>query len=223
MEKVLIQLTISVLLDMIDPLVPFSHWITPVKNARRFTTQMYMYYMPLPHQKNSDVSKDIPSKKGSEVQVPTSDGGIEITEAQFLPATEWLRRARIGEIIMFPPQVMLLSFVAQFLDKPGPNGESPRSISPEESEKRRAELVNFTRTSTPPWTDKYISPRPVGQYEDGRLILGLDWPGPELEKSEKKGETDRVVLVRFKKEGPREVEIRWRHEVLGEQSSKSAL
>ncbi|KAL1958374.1 hypothetical protein VTO42DRAFT_4475 [Malbranchea cinnamomea] len=206
-----------------DPLVPFSHWITPVKNPRRFTTQMYIYFLPLTPETNGDVATDIQSEHGSEVQVPTSDGGIEITEAQFLPATEWLRRARAGDIIMFPPQVILLSFVAQFLDKPGPNGESPQSISSEESARRRSELLDFTRTSTPPWTHKYISPRPVGQFSDGRLILGLEWPGPELENTDKRGERDRVVLVRFKKEGPREVEIRWRHEVLPEKHGKSEL
>lgn len=212
---------------MVDPLVPFSHWITPEKNPRRFTTQMYMYYLPLAQDATGDPSKGVPSAKGSEVQIPTSDGGVEVTEAQFLPATEWLRRATAGEVIMFPPQVILLSFVAQFLDQPGPNGESPKEISAEESTRRRSELLDFTRTGSPPWTDKYISPRPVGQHSDGRLILGLEWPGPELEGTDKKGEPDRVALVNFKKEGPRNVEIRWRHEVIPEEqapkSAKSAL
>ncbi|KMU88969.1 hypothetical protein CIHG_06770 [Coccidioides immitis H538.4] len=200
-----------------DPLVPFSHWITPQRNPRRFTTQMYLYFLPHSNGGISDIAGD------TEVQVPSTDGGIEITEAQFLPATEWLRRARVGDIIMFPPQVLLLDFVAQFLDKPGPNGTSPQSISGEESTKRRAELVKFAHSGNPPWTHKFISPHPIGNVPDGRQILDLSQPGPELKGTDKKGEIDRVVLARFNKEGPREVEIRWRRDVLPDGPAKSSL
>lgn len=198
-------------------LVPFTHWITPHRNPRRFTTQMYLYFLPASNGGISDIAGD------TEVQVPTTDGGIEITEAQFLPATEWLRRARRGDLIMFPPQVLLLSFVAQFLDQPGPRGASPQSISPEESNKRRAELVKFVHSGNPPWTHKFISPRPIGTVADGRQILDLSHPGSELEGTDKKGETDRVVLARFNKEGPREVEICWRKDVVPEKAAKSTL
>ncbi|EAS33474.3 NUDIX family hydrolase [Coccidioides immitis RS] len=200
-----------------DPLVPFSHWITPQRNPRRFTTQMYLYFLPHSNGGISDIAGD------TEVQVPSTDGGIEITEAQFLPATEWLRRARVGDIIMFPPQVLLLDFVAQFLDKPGLNGTSPQSISGEESTKRRAELVKFAHSGNPPWTHKFISPHPIGNVPDGRQILDLSQPGPELKGTDKKGEIDRVVLARFNKEGPREVEIRWRRDVLPNGPAKSSL
>ncbi|KAI1973582.1 hypothetical protein LOZ55_005388 [Ophidiomyces ophidiicola] len=190
-----------------DPLVPFTHWITPQRNPRRFTTQMYLYFLP---PSNGDIS-DIAGN--TEVQVPSSDGGIEITEAQFLPATEWLRRARTGDVIMFPPQVFLLDFVAQFLEKAGSNGGNRQAISAEESTRRRSELVKFAHSGSPPWTHKFICPTPMGTIADGRQILDLSHGGPELKDSGKKGEVDRVVLARFSKEGPREVEIRWRSEV----------
>ncbi|OJD13009.1 hypothetical protein AJ78_06482 [Emergomyces pasteurianus Ep9510] len=200
----------------IDPLIPFTHWITPASNPRRYTTQMYLYFLPL-----SPESKSIIGSEESEVQAPTSDGGIEITEAQFLPASEWLRLAKNGDVIMFPPQVFLLSFVAQFLERAG---EHASAVSKEESAKRRAELVEFVHSGSPPWTDKFISPVPIGQAPDGRNILTLDYVGPELQGSEKKGEPDRVALVRFRKEGPREVEIRWRSEVVPEMKpAKSTL
>ncbi|KLJ05708.1 hypothetical protein EMPG_10843 [Blastomyces silverae] len=201
----------------IDPLIPFTHWITPTTNPRRYTTQMYLYFLPL-----SSESKSIIGSEESEVQVPKSDGGIEITEARFLPASEWLRLAKNGDAIMFPPQVFLLSFVAQFLERPG---ENATEVSKEESARRRAELVDFVHSGSPPWTDKYISPIAIGQVPDGRNILTLDYVGPELQGSEKKGESDRVVLVRFRKEGPREVEIRWRNEVVVPEKklAKSAL
>ncbi|EDN07987.1 predicted protein [Histoplasma mississippiense (nom. inval.)] len=166
-------------------------------------------------------SKSIIGSEESDVQAPTSDGGLEITEARFLPASEWLRLAKNGDVIMFPPQVFLLSFVAQFLERPG---ESATAVSKEESTRRRAELVEFVHSGSPPWTDKFISPTTIGHATDGRSILRLDYVGPELQGSAKKGEPDRVVLVRFCKEGPREVEVRWRNEVaLEKKPTQSSL
>lgn len=52
---------------------------------------------------------------------------------------------------------------------------------------------------------------------DGRVILGLEGQGPELEGMDRKGDAKRVVLVRFGKEGPREVEVREKREVLEEE------
>jgi hypothetical protein len=51
---------------------------------------------------------------------------------------------------------------------------------------------------------------------DGRLVLGLDRPGPELARSGRGGDPDRVVLVDFRKEGPRRVEVRSRETVLAQ-------
>ncbi|EFE32825.1 NUDIX family hydrolase, putative [Trichophyton benhamiae CBS 112371] len=144
-----------------------------------------------------------------EFQAPTSDGGLEITEAQFLPASEWLRRAKMDEIIMFPPQVLLLSFVAQFLERAGERTPIPAA----ESYKRREELIKFIHSGNPAWSHKFISPRPLGSMPDGRLIMDLNYPGQELEGTGKRGDPERVILVKFKKEGPRGVEVRWLSEV----------
>ncbi|KAL2001749.1 hypothetical protein VTN02DRAFT_1303 [Thermoascus thermophilus] len=204
----------------IEPLIPFTHWITPVALPKRFTTQMYLYFLPVPEESDTGLLQELPAEgEREEVQVPTSDGGIEITEARFLPASQWLQMARSGEIILFPPQFFLLHLIAQFLDK------EPRQVtSPEELKRRRSELLEFVNSGTPPWTQKYISPRQLKRTPDGRAVLALDSAGPELKGSDKKGETDRVVLVRFQKEGPREVEVRWKKDVLShEVNSKSNL
>ncbi|PGH05513.1 40S ribosomal protein S21 [Polytolypa hystricis UAMH7299] len=202
-----------------DSLIPFSHWITPAKNKIRFTTQMYLYFLPLPNEPGHKVVKDIASNEESEVQVPTTDGGIEITEARFLPATEWVRLARTGDVIMFPPQVLLLSFVAQFLEN---SGAKEGSVPHQEMAKRREELLKFVHSGSPAWTDKYISPLIVGKVSDGRVILSLDYVGPELQGSDKRGEPDRVVLVAFSKEGPRNVEIRWRRDLKASRPPRSS-
>ncbi|KAI5287882.1 hypothetical protein KEM54_005648 [Ascosphaera aggregata] len=186
----------------IENLVPFTHWITPtgLKFGRRYTTQMYLYLLPVKTLSTYDSEV--------EFQDPTPDGDIEITSAKFLSATEWLRLARSGSIIMFPPQVLLLTLIAQFLD---PSTPWP---SDEELEERRAGLMEFINKDRPPWTERYMSPRIIGLNPDKRLILGLDSPGRELEGSQFKGDKERVILVNFRKDGPREVEVRWKKEVM---------
>ncbi|KAI5308720.1 hypothetical protein KEM55_005025 [Ascosphaera atra] len=186
----------------IEGLIPFTHWITPtgLKLARRYTTQMYLYFLPITSLSTYDSEV--------EFQDPTPDGGVEITSAKFLSATEWLRLAKAENIIMFPPQVLLLTAIAQFLD---PSTPWP---SDQELESRRADLMEFVYQEHPPWTERYMSPRVIGLAPDKRLILGLDSPGPELEGSTKKGDKERVILVNFRKDGPREVEVRWKKEIM---------
>ncbi|KAJ5988814.1 hypothetical protein N7481_004024 [Penicillium waksmanii] len=196
----------------IDPLIPFTHWITPIHNPKRYTTQMYLYFMPLPVNLDKKLLEGLPTEgERDEIQVPTSDGGVEVTEAQFLPAAAWLDRAQKGEIILFPPQFLLLHLVSGFLD------QNPHStVSNEEMEKRRAALIEFVHSGSPPWTDKYISPKMLKATEDGRVVLALDDAGPELKGSDKRGESDRVVLVRFTKGSAREVTVAWKKDALRE-------
>lgn len=197
---------------MKDKLIPFTRWITPTNVPKRYTTQMYLYFMPLPVNVDKELLEELPAEgEREEIQVPTSDGGIEVTEAQFLPASEWLRRAKRGEIILFPPQFLLLHLVSGFLDQ-----EPRSSASAEEMEKRRAALVEFVHTGTPAWTDKCISPKMMKMSEDGRAVLALDEPGPELKGSNRRGESERVVLVRFKKGSAREVNVAWKKDVFRE-------
>ncbi|KAJ5693169.1 hypothetical protein N7462_002592 [Penicillium macrosclerotiorum] len=196
----------------IDRLIPFTRWVTPTNVPKRYTTQMYLYFMPLPVNINTNLLKELPAEgEREEIQVPTSDGGIEVTEAQFLPASEWLRRAQSGEIILFPPQFLLLHLVSEIMDK-----EPRAGISIEEMEKRRAALVEFVHSGSPAWTHKCISPKMMKMTDDGRAVLALDEPGPELKGSARRGESDYVVLVRFKKGSAREVTVAWKRDVFRE-------
>ncbi|KAJ5103359.1 Cystathionine beta-synthase core [Penicillium argentinense] len=193
----------------IDKLIPFTHWVTPINNPKRYTTQMYLYFMPLPVNVDKKLLEVLPAEgEREEIQVPTSDGGVEVTEAQFLPASEWLRRAQKGEIILFPPQFLLLHITTGFLDR-----EPRLGASIQEMEKRRTALTEFVHSGSPPWTDKYISPKMLKITEDGRAVLALDDAGPELKGSGRRGESDRVVLVRFTKGSAREVDVAWKKDV----------
>ena len=164
---------------------------------------MYLYFLPLEQADNASIR-------------PTSDGGKENTAADFARAKHWLQKAQNGEIILFPPQYLLLHLAARFLDEsePLPEQQGPRK---DEILSRRTRLRDFIMTDgSPPWLDKYISPVGLGFKKDGRVVLGLDKPGRELEDSGLKGDVERVILVKFQKEGPRQVNVRSRREVLEE-------
>ncbi|KAL4913416.1 hypothetical protein BDW62DRAFT_192513 [Aspergillus aurantiobrunneus] len=199
----------------IDSLIPFTRWITPKNVPRRYTTQMYLYFLPLPLESEKSLLSEIPAEgEREEIQIPTSDGGVEIAEAQFLPASEWLRKAEQGEIILFPPQFVLLDLAAQFLDM------EPRTVSPDELQRRRARLIDFAHSGNPPWTEKCISPK-VGKFaEDGRAVMVLDHPGPELQGTDRRGESERVVLVRFQDGNARELSLAWKKDIFPGRKSR---
>lgn len=185
---------------------------------------MYLYFLPLDNNGSngdsaSSLQQGAPPSGGQreEIQIPTDDGGVEIAEAQFLPANAWLRKAQRGEIMLYPPQFFLLHLVSQFLDTE--NAAIADTPTAAESQRRRDELLAFVRSGNPPWTDRYICPRSIKMLDDKRVVLALDHPGPELAGSDKQGDRERVILVRFTKDGPREVDVRWRREF---QSSPAA-
>ncbi|CAG8007947.1 unnamed protein product [Penicillium salamii] len=203
----------------IDQLIPFTRWVTPTNVPKRYTTQMYLYFLPLPTDVDKAVLAELPAEgERDELESPTSDGGIEVTEAQFLPAMEWIDRARKAEIILFPPQFLLLHLVSGFLDK-----EPRAGASLEEMQKRRQQLVEFVHSGSPSWVHKCISPKMIQMTGDGRSVLGLSEPGPELKGTDRQGESERVVLVRFKKGSAREVEVGWKKDVMQQEREKSNL
>lgn len=215
-----------------DNLIPFTRWITPPGVPKRFTTQMYLYMLPLPAE---TAAQPVPGldllHQETIIPTPTHDGGLEHTAAAFEHARVWLEKAGRGEIILFPPQYYLLHLVSGFL-------RPSASASPSDDYKsQRDALFAFLNRipTTPrgegqgkrrrehdiPWSEKVISPTMLFKRQlDSRLVLGLDKPGPELKGSGKGGDWDRVVLVRFTKEGPRDVEVRWREDVLREERER---
>lgn len=187
-------------------LIPFTRWVTPIGVPRRFTTQMYVYFWPLT---NGSFSKGLlEGKSEGEVLVPTSDGGKEHTEAIFRSCKEWTEMGSKGDVILFPPQYYLMWQLSKFLTN--------ATTDSAELEKQREDARNFLAgggANGVPWADKCISPQTLGLW-NGRAVLDLSKPGPELKNTDRKGETGEVVLVKFSKSGPREVEVRQRNEVL---------
>ena len=69
-----------------------------------------------------------------------------------------------------------------------------------------------------------MSPIALGdRLPDGRVALGLNHPGFELDGSDRKGDEERVVLVNFKKDGPRDLDVAWRKDVLKEIRGQAKL
>ncbi|KAL2756552.1 hypothetical protein ACRALDRAFT_1048857 [Sodiomyces alcalophilus JCM 7366] len=210
-----------------DRLIPFTRWVTPTNVARRYTTQMYVYMFP--DVSLSPTSTAAKVARQSEIIVATPDGGVEHTTARFDDAAEWLAKADRGEIILFPPQYYLLQLVSQFCTGGGSSSSSPSEFAAQR-DRLRAFLEKVPTslsgegagpehpTSRIPWSEKVMSPYNLfTRRQDGRVVLGLDKPGPELKGSGRGGDWDRVVVVRFAKDGPREVEVRGREELLKEE------
>jgi 8-oxo-dGTP pyrophosphatase MutT (NUDIX family) len=211
-----------------DGLIPFSRWITPPNIPRRFTTQMYLYILPQPSNDSTRIASDPPapdSKQPTADFTPVSDDSLENTSATFSRAHVWLSRAQSGEIILFPPQFLLLHLISQFLDD--------ESLPPSRRIEQLREFIHRKEAGGDgdgevSWTEKCISPYALttpSTRADGKVVLGLDKPGPEVEELRRggsglelklTGDRERVVLVKFRKEGPRELEVRWRSEVMEE-------
>ncbi|KAG5981142.1 hypothetical protein E4U55_003252 [Claviceps digitariae] len=204
-------------------LIPFTRWITPVSVPKRFTTQMYIYMLPVSEH-------PVPS----EMLIPTTDGGIEHTAAQFSPPQFFLARAAENAIILFPPQVYLLTLLARFL-----RGSTTDQAGPALYKNQREELLSFLQrrvtaetargkehhTARISWAEKVMNPYSLLlREEDKRVVLALDKPGPDVEATAdgRGGDWERVLLVKFGKGGPSDVEVETREKVLKENKARGA-
>lgn len=239
-----------------EGLMPYTRWITPPNVPKRFSTQMYLYFLPLgsvsptKHASSGSNATSTPPSSGlaeeDEIVIPnpTHDGGIEHTAARFLPPNKWIDLARQNRIILFPPQFFLTLLLAPYLC---PTVTSPSSAIPSTAElaQEREKLMDFL---TKPrsfegvpevsFAEACISPIVLGkgdygeQAQDGvggvdkyTAVLTLDTPGKEVEAQgqQRRGLREWVVTTKFKGEGPRDVDVRRRDEVLGKGAGKGKL
>ena len=198
----------------VDGLVPFTRWLTPANIPKRFSTQMYLYFLPIDSQLSSKTDK-------TQMHIPTPDGGVEHTAAQFLYPQEWLDLSLSGEIVLYPPQFFLLHLIAAYLQ---PSSSSKDDLLISELQAQREKLLHFVKTDgDPPWGEKCISPNPIKKIENGKyLIMGMADVGPELEGTHRRGDTERVLRVELTDEiergrkRPSPQEVVWRRDMLPE-------
>lgn len=170
---------------------------------------MYIYFLPI-----SQSASNLPTASEAVIPTPTSDGGLEHTAALFAPCSAWLSQARKNEIILFPPQFYLMHLLSAFLDPP--------VKSAAELQRQRDGVLEFVKGDGDgqgvAWADKCMSPAGIlMRKSDGRSVLSLDHQSPELKDSGRRGDAARVVLARFNKEGPRDLDVRMKDEVLAEE------
>lgn len=171
----------------------------------------------------------------SQMLVPTPDNGVEHTAAEFGLVDKFLDAMTAKKMILFPPQVYIMSMLKPFI-----GSAKPGSLEEEAARflKQRRQLNKFIKkvptaetekgkahaTGGVSWADKVMSPYHLLIREcDGRVVLGLDKPGGELEGTDRSGDWERVALVKFAKGGPSEVEIRLREDVLAEEKAGAKL
>ncbi|GMK56066.1 hypothetical protein CspeluHIS016_0211220 [Cutaneotrichosporon spelunceum] len=189
----------------VESLLPFTRWITPPNIPKRYTTQMYVYMLPL----NSDT---VAHDAETVVHNPTHDGGLEHTAAAFDDCSDWLNRGKSGDIIIYPPQMYLIGHLAEHLTGSGDYAAQRKSLK--EFLASSSTGRSGHPTSSISWAEKVISPVGRGVHQtSGKQILSLEGSGPELIGSGRAGDFDRVVLVKGTKAGPRNVEVVWRDDV----------
>ncbi|CAK7210182.1 hypothetical protein SCUCBS95973_000692 [Sporothrix curviconia] len=184
---------------------------------------MYLYFLPLDTgaetAKAGDVSAtsdDSNASKNNNNNNGASADQTEVTEAEFATAASWVQRARNNDIILFPPQLYILSLLAPLLRGQAGNYAAER--------KAVADLVHGgpapgeDPATFVPWADRVISPRLVGKLPDdsqGRAVMTLEYPGPELKNAGRAGDSYRVVVVGNMPPGPpRNLELLLRADVL---------
>ncbi|KAL5117163.1 hypothetical protein ACEQ8H_004988 [Pleosporales sp. CAS-2024a] len=227
----------------VESLIPFTRWITPPNVPKRFSTQMYIYFLPLgsatPTKKAA--STGTPPGAGLEaddqivIPNPTHDGGIEHTAARFLPPNKWIDLARQNRIILFPPQFFLTLMLAPYLSASGTSPSSPIPSAAELQQEREKVLDFLSKPRTyngqpeVSFAEACISPIVLGKGEYGEkaqdgvggvdkhtAVLLLDRPGKEVEAQGqgRRGIREWVITTKFKGEGPRDVDVRRREDVL---------
>ena len=170
-----------------EGLVPFTRWLTPANIPKRYSTQMYLYFLPL------ESGLELGSQT-NQMHIPTPDGGIEHTAARFAWSGEWIESALRGECVLFPPQFFLLSVVADFLKPPLPQSGKEEKLTTDQLKEQRKQLSEFVKGGAPPWGEKCISPNPIKRSGD-TLWMGMGDAGPELEGTGRSGDKDRVLRV----------------------------
>lgn len=235
-----------------DALIPFTRWVTPANVPKRFSTQMYLYFLPLNSTSPTKQAASAGTPPGAGVEEedelvipnPTHDGGIEHTAARFLPPNKWIDLARQNRIILFPPQFFLTLLLAPYLSAAVTSPSSP-TPSIQELQQERENLMDFLvkprmydGKPEVPFSEACISPVVLGkgEYGEGKqdgvggldrhtAVLVLDRPGREVEVQGhgRRGIREWVVTTKFKGEGPRDVDVRRREDVLGKGHGRGKL
>ncbi|KAF2726917.1 hypothetical protein EJ04DRAFT_506533 [Polyplosphaeria fusca] len=156
-----------------DSLIPFTRWITPVNLRRRFTTQMYLYFLRPTTEFSANTT----------IPHPTPDGGKEHVSVEIKAPSLILMDAQAGSNLLMTPQFYLLNILSGFL-----NGS--RGVVQD----RQALLEYLSETSL---GDRVICAFVTRTLPDGKVVLSLERSGPEVDVdgSGRKGDATRSIIM----------------------------
>jgi len=170
----------------VGSLLPFTQWITPVGQPRRFNTQFYVTFLPaIP---SSGFSSGVKQER-----IPKHDGGQEVIEARFIHPRTALIEFREGRLNLMPPQYYHLSTLADILQG--------STNTPTQREK----VQTLSRGL---FGKMVITPQHHKEKEDGKGRVILTYEGDEtrggskgrlhraLVKMTSNGATSEIVLIR---------------------------
>lgn len=162
----------------VKSLLPFTQWVTPPSIPRRFRTSFYVAFL---EDRTTEFEGFAAGKKHD--RLPTPDGGQEVIAARFVHPLAALAESRAHEIALMPPQVYLLTTLAEIL----------------EGSTRTAAQVTAVRTlSGGAFGRMTVQPRMLPEKDaEGRAILTYE--GDET-RGGLNGRLHRC-LVRFDKQG----------------------
>lgn len=149
----------------LDKFLPWSTWTTPKQVPKRYRSEFFIAELPDWIDENAEVR---------------GDGGKEVVagSARFLTPREAMRQAEQGEIVLFPPQLYMVSKLAEALEEGG-------------REKIR-EVANGE------FGGRQIEPKALGQDDKGRMLVNVgagDVVAVELAKGGK-GEPRAVEVIK---------------------------
>ncbi|KAF8911045.1 hypothetical protein CPB84DRAFT_1763215 [Gymnopilus junonius] len=133
----------------VDLLLPFTQWVTPIDQPRRFHTQFFVTFL------SKAPSAGFSSGTRQE-RIPKHDGGQEVIEARFVHPKSALAECRQGKISFMPPQYYILSTLADILHG---------SVNTPE-QRERARTLSYGLFGR-----MVINPRPLAKDANGRTIL----------------------------------------------------
>ncbi|KAL1709634.1 NUDIX hydrolase domain-like protein [Schizophyllum commune] len=169
----------------VDALLPFTEWVTPVEQPRRFRTRFFLAFLP-------SASSSGFTAGDKQEQIPTPDGGQEVISARFVRPADALAEFEAGRISFMPPQFYILTTLAGIF-----GGGDAQAVD------ARSEIERLARG---PFGRMVINPRrldandasyPKSSVEEGETVLTYE--GDEA-RGGPKGRRHRAV-VRFAKGG----------------------
>ncbi|OAX40275.1 hypothetical protein K503DRAFT_768733 [Rhizopogon vinicolor AM-OR11-026] len=92
----------------VDALLPFTTWVTPPTERRRFRTQFFVTFL-------THSTSDKLSSGGREERLPTPDGGQEVVLTRFMRPESAIEEFRAGKIRLMPPQYYIMETLRPIL------------------------------------------------------------------------------------------------------------